>query len=231
MAEDEPSSPSTPTSSGVHIHGSVYGGGRGKADSFTCAKGMVGKNEKGDGIANPGTNSTYKDYGTKVTINSGTVDQNVYGGGMVGRVEWNTQVTIGSASGTCAPEIGGSVFGAGKGLETHGYSALVRGDCTVTIQNHAKVGHNVYGGGEKATAGRYKVASETDLTDEFRAAHPGIEIGMPYETKTGGKCTVIVKDYAQIGPDGEDEVATETAGHVFGGGQGVDASNPDYSWK
>ena len=231
MAEDEPSSPSTPTSTGVHIHGSVYGGGRGKADSFTCAKGMVGINERGDGIANPGTNSTYKDYGTRVIINSGTVDQNVYGGGMVGRVEWNTQVTIGSASGTSAPEIGGSVFGAGKGLETHGYSALVRGDCTVTIQNRAKVGHNVYGGGEKATAGRYKVASETDLTDEFRAAHPGIEIGMPYETKTGGKCTVIVKDYAQIGPDGEDVVATETAGHVFGAGQGVDVSNPDYSWK
>ena len=215
----------------VHIHGNVYGGGKGKGDSFECKKAMVGLNDAGEGKENPGTDATYKDYGTKVTINSGTVDQNVYGGGMVGRVEWNTQVTIGSSLATTGPVIVGSVFGAGKGLATHGYSALVRGDCTVTIQNHAKVGQNVYGGGEKATAGRYKVAKKTDLTDEFRAAHPGIEAGMPYETKTGGKCTVIVKEYAQIGPDGASATATETAGHVFGAGQGIDPSTSAGSYK
>ena len=217
MAEDEPSSSTTPTSTGVHIHGSVYGGGRGKADSFTCEKGMVGIVDNGENKNN--TSDTYKDYGTRVNIYKGTVDGDVYGGGMVGRVEWNTQVTIGSASVTTGPVIGGSVFGAGAGVVTHGYSALVRGDSKITILGHTTVGKSVYGGGEKASVGRYWV-NKPDLPEG--APDPGnVGIGRPFAVKSGGKCTVTIEGDAQIGTDSA-EGGTEEAGNVFGACRGAE---------
>ena len=119
---------------------------------------MVGVNNAGAGADL--TTEENKNKGTKVTISNGTVNGNVYGGGEVGRVEWNTQVTIGAGEGT--PIINGSVFGAGAGVATHGYAALVRGNSTVTIQGNAKVLQNVYGGGEQATVGRYWVKGVND---------------------------------------------------------------------
>ena len=210
---------------GAKITGNVFGGGKGKADTFLCEKAMIGKD--GDGVNNP-------DGGTHVTIGNGTVDGNVYGGGEIGRVEKNTVVTIGIGDGvapdgtpTSAPEIKGSVFGGGKGKETHGYAALVRGNPTVVIQGNAKVGHSVYGGGEIASVARYKVAK----TNEEAAAN-GVEVDMPYvlANNTSGKCIVKVLGYAEIGPDDmkmyHDNIAVDQDkpddwGHVFGAGKGI----------
>ncbi|MBR2253851.1 MAG: chitobiase/beta-hexosaminidase C-terminal domain-containing protein [Prevotella sp.] len=215
------------------IKENVFGGGRGEAlesgeDAFYCKSAMVGVD--GDGVDHP-------DGGTTVIIANGTVGTieagklkagtgNVYGGGEIGRVEKNTVVTIGVEGATGVetkfrPTVLGSVFGAGKGVETHGYSALVRGNSTVTIQGVAKVGQSVYGGGEKASIGRYHVAE----TDEEAAAH-GVEKGMPYSllSDNSGSCTVIVRDSAEVGPN--DMIMTraggpDNSGHVFGAGQGV----------
>lgn len=197
-------------STAEHASGHVFGAGKGQSDSFECDKAMV--------------------YKASVTIKNGTVYGNVYGGGQIGRVENNTDVTIGEGDGveestgtettstpTSAPEIKGSVFGAGAGVETHGYSALVRYDSRVTVQGNATVGHSVYGGGEIATVGRYNIAT----TPEVAAAH-FVEVGMPYETLRGGNCTVDVKGYAQIG--------TEGRGCVFGAGMGIDESEKTYSY-
>jgi len=188
--------------------GNVFGAGKGVAESFWCEKAMV--------------------YKTTVTISGGTVKNTVFGGGEVGRVENNTVVTIGvegATDGAAAPTIAGDVFGAGMGLATHGYSALVRGNTNVTIQGTARVGRSVYGGGEIATVGKYNLVQETDVdTDEHRAAfladHPGvdplIEAGMPYSITSDnlGICTVSVKDNAVIGQSG--------SGDVFGAGKGVE---------
>ena len=145
------------------VEGDVFGGGKGKADNFTCDKAMVGEVDKG--ISGTGTeNDPYVllDGGTTVTITNGTVEGDVYGGGEVGRVERNTIVSIGTAGDNSSePIIKGHVFGAGKGVETHGYSALVRGNATVTIQGKALVWQDVHGGGEKASVGRYYVAQST----------------------------------------------------------------------
>ena len=215
----------TPVRNAATITGNVFGGGKGKADTFLCEKAMIGKD--GDGVNNP-------DGGTHVTIGNGTVDGNVYGGGEIGRVEKNTVVTIGIGDGvapdgtpTSAPEIKGSVFGGGKGKETHGYAALVRGNPTVIIQGNAKVGHSVYGGGEIASVARYKVAK----TNEEAAAN-GVEVDMPYvlANNTSGKCIVKVLGYAEIGPDDmkmyHDNIAVDQDkpddwGHVFGAGKGI----------
>ena len=210
------------------ITDNVFGGGKGVAETsgataFTCPKGMVGVD--GDGI-------DYPEGGTSVVIANGTVGTlegeegsktlkvgtgNVYGGGEVGRVEKNTVVTIGVTpkdgetitNTKFKPTVYGSVFGAGKGVATHGYSALVRGNSNVTIQGFAKVGQSVYGGGEIASIGRYNVVD-----------------GRPTSLKNpnSGNCIVTVCDNAEIGPN--DMIMTKTggpdnSGHVFGAGKGA----------
>ena len=209
---------------GVSIAGNIFGGGKGKDDNFTCDKAMVGVNDEGQDETEPGK----LDKGTKVIIGNGTVNGNVYGGGEVGRVEWNTVVTIGvgdgGEEGTSKPEIRGSVFGAGKGKATHGYSALVRGDCTVTIEGNAQVKGSVYGGGEIATAGRYWIKDFNNKDGEgkvLEAAKPvpeDLPSGLPYKQRSGGVCTVTIRGHAEIGP----ETPTDDAGNVFGGGKGVE---------
>lgn len=202
------------------ITGNVFGGGKGKDDNFRCDKAMVGVNDAG-ACENPAS-ETNKNNGTRVIIGDGTVNGNVYGGGEVGRVEWNTQVTIGVGDGT--PEIMGSVFGAGAGKETHGYSALVRGNSSVTVQGKAKVKQNVYGGGEKATVGRYWVKGipADPCPGKEKPEEPDVPNEMPYQTRSGGKCTVTIQGEAQIGAY---EAADKYKGHVFGAGKGVE---PNY---
>lgn len=210
---------------GGTIAQNVYGGGKGVADEFACTKAMIGIDGAGANNTNP---EATKDKGTKVNISDGTVNGNVYGGGEVGRVEWNTQVTIGEENGTGEPVVEGYVFGAGKGLKTHGYAALVRGNPTVTIQGNAKIKKSVYGGGEIASVARYKVATTAE-----EAAEHGVGIDMPYALANNysGNCKVIVGGNAVIGPDspmkmyhpeitdGSDK--PDDAGHVFGAGKGV----------
>ncbi len=189
------------------ITGNIYGGGKGEAKpsgegAFECQAAMVGI--ENDGVAHP-------EGGTSVIIGNGSVGGNVYGGGEIARVEKNTVVTIGLPTGNGRPVVAGSVFGAGKGVETHGYSALVRGNTTVTIQGKAKVGQSVYGGGEMASVGRYNVA----------------DVGTPYSLANSGSgyCTVIVRDSAEIGPDNmvmyKANGEPDNTGHVFGAGKGV----------
>ena len=156
------------TMTGGKVDHHVFGAGKGVATTFTCEKAMAKE--------------------TVVSVTGGTVTGNVYGGGEVGRVEHDTEVTIGGAT------IGNSVFGAGAGLATHGYSALVRGNTTVTVEDNAQIGHSVYGGGQIASVGKYGL-------DEHKM--PSILLG-------GGYCIVDVKGSAHV------------TGDVFGAGKGVE---------
>ncbi len=222
---------------GVKITGNVFGGGKGVTDSFTCAKAMVGEVDANDGsititqeVTSDGTSK-----GTRVSIGNGTVDGTVYGGGQIGRVEWNGVVTIGlrTESGeTSAPVITGNVFGAGKGVEQYGYAALLRGNTFVTVQANAKIGKSVYGGGEIASVGKYNIVKAADLTDEFKEAHPELGLGMPWSlaNQGSGYCNVTVRGNAEIGPNDMqmkkvdehgDPLPPDDEGHVFGAGKGV----------
>ena len=209
----------TPVSGNPVISHNVFGGGKGVADSFKCLKAMVGVENANNGETDISTEETNK--GTKVIIGNGTVNGSVYGGGEVGRVEWNTVVKVGLATGTSAPVIGNDVFGAGKGVEQYGYAALVRGNTFVTIDGGAKVGNSVYGGGEIASVGKYSIATEA-----YAASHPEVEEGMPYSLANSGSgfCNVTVKGNAEIGPDGMKMTKAggpDDAGHVFGAGKGI----------
>ena len=199
----------TPVRNAATITGDVFGGGKGQADAntFKCDMAMVG-------VEDEGVDPTKRNGGTSVVIENGTVDGSVYGGGRLARVEKNTVVTIGSESGIGTAVIEGDVYGAGMGVDTHGYSGLVRGNATVTIQDDAKVKGNVYGGGQKASLGRFFVATTPAL-----ATLHHVEQGMPYDLKNGGTSTVIVRGSAQIGPDAG--ASDDNSGHVFGAGKGT----------
>ena len=205
----------TPFRRAATITGNVFGGGRGVADNFFCDKAMIGTADAGvDKNFNDLPN--YLEGNTSVTIANGTVGGNVYGGGEIGRVEKNTTVTIGLEGDTGEPVVKGSVFGAGSGVETHGYSALVRGNPTVIVQGKAKVGQNVYGGGEIASVARYKVVNGSPVA---------------LANSTSGNCKVIIRGEAEIGPDSM--VMTKTGGpddygHVFGAGKGVIPGDSTY---
>ena len=219
---------------GVTIGGNLYGGGQGDNDNYECDKAMVGVNN-----SRHGSTYVYIGNGTIGTLENGTLKAgtgNIYGGGMVGRVEDNTNVTIGfgegsSSSPTSAPVIMGDVFGAGEGKATHGYSGLVRGNSTVTVMGNTKVYGSVYGGGQKATVGRFWVKNINNIV-EGELVGPvdtqNLPTGMPYAPMSGGNCTVTIGGYAEIGPDDMkmyDANATihkpDNTGHVFGAGKGI----------
>ena len=205
---------------GAFIKGNVFGAGMGKSDTFECEKAMIGVD--GDGMTQP-------DGGTTINIYRGIVKGNVYGGGEIGRVEKNTVVTIGKAGDAdSAPVVEGDVFGGGKGLETHGYAALVRGNPVVTVQGNAKVKGSIYGGGEIASVGRFWVNQGANNPAGAPTPPTGTPIGMPYALKdeNSGTCTVIIKDNAEIGPD-DMQMPTFT-GHVFGAGKGILPGEYDY---
>ena len=171
-------------------NGHVFGAGKGASNTFECKKAMVNT--------------------TNVIVESGTIYGAVCGGGEIARVEGNTIVTLGveGASGSgYAPDIKEDVFGAGAGISTHGYSALVRGNPVVTVQGLTKVGGSVYGGGEVASVGKHSLVTEANKSE-----HPNLEVGMPFTLANTnlGICTVTVKDKAEI------------LGNVFGAGKGVD---------
>lgn len=199
---------------GVTILGNVYGGGEGEANASTykCDKAMVvGNTNVRIGNGTVGT----LDNNDKLVDGTG----NVYGGGEIGRVEKNSTVTIGFETGTSSPNIKGSVYGAGSGVTTHGYSALVRGNSEVTVQGNAKVDGSVYGGGETASVGRYNIATTQALATQYN-----VEVGEPYSLISGGKSKVTIQGNAEIGPDDMKMTATDgpdDAGHVFGAGKGV----------
>ena len=194
------------------IGGNVFGGGKGIAESFTCEKAMVG-------VVNTNTGGDYGDKGTHVYIGHGSIGGSVYGGGEIGRVEFDTKVTIGFGAGSSgaakSPVIGGEVYGAGQGVPTHGYSGLTRGNSYVTIQGDSWVKKSVYGAGKLASLGRYSIATTPADTATYH-----VEMGMPYALLSGGQSTVTIQGYAKVGPEAEMTMPT-FLGNVFGAGQGA----------
>ena len=211
----------TPARNAATITGNVYGGGKGADDNYLCDAAMVGEAEGEYGstsvIIGNGTVGTLEGEEGAQSLKAGT--GNVYGGGEIGRVQNSTAVTIGVTpvegatdyNAKFTPIIRGNVFGAGKGVDTHGFSALVLGNSTVTIQGAAKVERSVYGGGEKATVGRYNMDG-----------------GRPTTPISGGVCTVTVKDDAEIGPDNMIMTRSggpDDTGYIFGAGKGATPGN------
>ena len=157
---------------GGTIKANIYGGGYMSqvADtafvtvSGTAYIGVPEKPKLGKIFGASRGNTAYPDYAlvsnTVVNIigEAATFQNNVYGGGEVGAVAHNTNVTI---NGGVLPE----VFGAGQGVAgTTGKNANVGGTTHVNILNGNI--NNVYGGGQSGTV-RYSSAKDNNDIDSI----------------------------------------------------------------
>ena len=116
------------TVSGYTIGNSVYGGGKGIADSDHLDWALV----SADGI--------------HLTIGNVSVTDSVYGGGAFGKVYGNTiSVSIGNGA-----SVMGSVYGGGKGdLSNIDIAKIDVSGCSVSVSiDNSAVNGSVYGGGE-----------------------------------------------------------------------------------
>ena len=200
-------------------NGRVFGAGRGMAGGAYAARANV--------------------YNTVVTIEGGTVNGSVFGGGENGHVLHDTRVTVNggtighnmNASYAAVEGMGqpamvpvmksrmanvGNVYGAGRGCDlahdgNYSMSAgYVRGNTIVNI-NGGTIHRNVYGGGSMAIVGDYGLnGNEDDIQDV-----------------NSGLATVNI--HSSVG-DANDNVGF--GGSVFGSSRGRanDPANPDFDF-
>ena len=164
----------------------------------------------------------------------------VYGGGENGHNYQNGHVTVhsgtigitdSSVDGGARYSTRGNVYGGGCGTDTfdrgegdnkktyYNFNAgIVLGNTQIDIDG-GHIVHNVYGGGAMGTVGTYTLAD-----DAYHAEHTDVPVGMPYECKTGGNCTINITGglfgmtnatMTGHGNDGPDDF-----GHIFGAGRG-----------
>lgn len=196
----------------AEVQGSVYGGGMGS-----------------EGNADAGRIDTDS---ITVDIQGGTVTQNVYGGGALGKtMAQNIKVIVGNGDTSTQAKVVGSVYGGGMGLLDDSDAGNVKSNISVIVKNDALIGGSVYGGGELAqTTGNIDVEIHAVINGNVF----GGGLGAQKSTSTSGsKRTVKVGKGARIGGSvfgssslGDDTSGTSSVnitgggieGSVFGGG-------------
>ena len=145
------------------VTGNIYGGGLGRLADAEHSIAAVAANVSGttsvtisDGVVSNvfGCNNINgaPTTGASVTVNGGTINSNVYGGGNLAAASVSPEVTINNGT------LPGSVFGGG-----YGASAIITGNPSVVIGNDTEgqqvtISGNVFGGGDAANvAGKPKV--------------------------------------------------------------------------
>ncbi len=172
---------------------------------------------------------------------------NVYGGGELGQVRWNTEVNLnggtvglldyekeeGSDIYTSVTHVNdcGRLFGGGKGLLSDRDAALAHGNTNVTISS-GKVLNNVYGGGEVASVGDRTITQEHSIPEDENS--PMVTTGITPVAGTGlAKVTITG---GEVGPAPKVEgsynipiALNSQDGYVFGGGKGIGDDPLDYT--
>ncbi len=181
----------------VVVNGSVFGAGKGL---------YTPSDNSGLDVARVHGNST-------VEMSTGTVDNNVYGGGELGAVNGDAEVTIsgGHVGGNDLTSYKGFVFGGGSGTIFDPTYANVKGNTHVTISG-GYVHNTVFGGGELASVGTFTVAASADATND-------IVIGEPVSCASGTGRSLVEISGGQIGH--KDATLRVDIGYVFGAGMGV----------
>ena len=195
----------SPGSNGLN-NGEVYGGGRGIPGRRVGEGGTIDPLHQALDLAYVGN--------TFVTVDGGTILNNVYGGAASGHVQGDSHVTIEETNSSKPTTIGlqgvggwhGNVFAGGGGttrykdnntLNLSITSGRVFGD-TYLEMTGGHVLYNVYGGGAIASVGTY------DASEVVNPTHPYLGHGHTKITITGG----------EIGTNGDQN------GMVFGSGRG-----------
>ena len=159
-----------------------------------------------DGAVFGGGNESKSLDNTTVVIQNGTtIGRSVYGGGNLADVNGNTSVTVTGGTIGTANEGGaeyGNVFGGGKGKADDVTAGIVKGSTNVSISGSPTILHNVYGGGAYGSVGTFSYDAS------------GFPTGWT-TTDNKGKCTVTITG-GTIGSTGDNN------GMVFGSSRGLE---------
>ena len=145
---------------------------------------------------------------TTVNIQNGVnIGKSVYGGGNLADVNGNTEVNVTGGTIGVSGSGGaeyGNVYGGGKGKEGDAEAGLVKGNTNVTISGMPTIYHNIYGGGAYGSVGTFSYDAS----------------GMPtaLATEETGVCNVTITG-GTIGSNGDEN------GMVFGSSRG-DVATP-----
>ena len=142
----------------TYSFGGVYGGGYGSNNTVEHHNAMASSSTANGPLA---VDVAGRVYGTAtVTVNGGTIRENVFGGGEMATVDGNT--TVNFYNGTVGPIdrldsdslcLAGNVYGGGKGIPLETYKQYCNvNDATVVIGDNtaghkARIHGDVYGGG------------------------------------------------------------------------------------
>ena len=178
------------TVEGANITGNVYGGGQDAVITGNTQVNICAKKGEGDAYTSVSANSanvtiagdvfgagkglTTTVNNTKIVMGGGSVKESIYGGGELGSVEHDTDISvIGGEIGDENVEHGGAtignVYGGGQGNLTTPTAGLIKGNTTInisagTVSGEPKIYHNVYGGGAYGSVGTYTYDSGTGET-------------------------------------------------------------------
>jgi hypothetical protein len=208
--------------------GKVFGGGLGTGAAM---------------YANPtvNVNMVQGQYYTALPVNENNPNklgavENVYGGGNEAAVYGSTKVNIGTEIGnpiamessTATPNvlgayITGTVYGAGKGVETDPDAAIVTGNTQVNMAG-GHISRSIYGGGELGSVGTFTETYTTEVN------HPYHAVGEPKTCKAGTGLTEVKISGGQVGlvrqlmPDPSNPTSDDDYGYVFCACKGVSDS-------
>ena len=149
--------------------GNVYGGGCGTDKYYEDPA-----NERHDGhgtLYNPKAGIVQGN--ATVTVNGGSIANNVYGAGAMGKVEGNTSVTINTngAIGVDGEHGDGNVYGAARGElgQTDNFASVNNSQVTLT---KGTVKGSLYGGGREGSGRRRRLRKAQDAWRHRLYARP-----------------------------------------------------------
>lgn len=197
--------------------GNVFGGSKGR---LTLLNGSLNEN----------WDKTGKVKQTEVNINKAdgknlVIKGHVYGGGEIGQVEQNTLVDIDNGTigyevtvGTNDYNLGGNVYGGGKGSPTEEKAGWVKGNSYVDMSN-GYVQRSIYGGGEFGSVGTFLTYYTQTLGDHFA--------GEPETCKKGTGLASVIVSGGRVGlseakmPRPGTSAVDDDFGYIFAGSRGT----------
>ncbi len=237
----------------------VYGGG--SAASVLGSTNVILKNNStftnvyggGDGTSSivsgdeTGENNPAKVYGnTNLLIEDNvTVTDSVYGGGNLGMIDGNTNVTVLTA------EINKSIYGGGNAavvsgntnvyisgahiLESvyaggNGTTAIVKGNTNLNIDNSSVIDRHVFGGGNAAATGTSDTNNSLGIVNIVGATIDGNVYGGANTSVLYGETTVNIGSSA-VNNTNLINSDIFIGGTIFGGGEANASGSEDYDYS
>lgn len=210
----------------------LYGGGNG-TDSIVSGD-STGEDNPAKVLGN-----------TNVTIDNGSVINDVYGGGNLGKVNGNTnviskdvEITNSIYGGGNAAVVGGNSYLYVSGSEVsnsvyaggNGSTAIVQGNTSLDVDNATNVGNHVFGGGNAAATGTESNNNSLGNVNIAGAIIGGNVYGGANTSVLYGTTTVNIGKYVVTN---NDLIPTDISigGTVFGGGEANASGSEEYDFS